>query len=193
MKRRASSKMLSFAIMFICLISAPTVSLILSISFARAESFPASQLEVNSLEYTTNSKYLYNDNEKIIQFNRSISIQRAFPSNGYINITESWKTNYSYYIYAYNQQYNYTINESDNSKADLGNLPLFLAGIWTQRFPNNNTLQNVTLDEMSIITRVQVTGTPRITGKSKIFATSLGQRTAYEVEIKGTFEQNCAT
>lgn len=179
--------------MFMCLLIAPMASLILSISFARADSFPGSQLEVNSLDYTTNSKYVYNDNEKITQFNRSLSIQRSFPSTGYLNVTESWKTNYSFYLYAYNQQYNYSIAETDNSKAELGNLPPFLAGIWTQRFPNNDSLQNVTLDELSIITRVQVNGTPRITGKSKTFSTSLGQRTAYEVEIKGAFEQNCAT
>ncbi len=193
MKRKASFKMLSFAIMFSCLFIAPMTSLILSISFVRAANFPGSQVEVNSLEYTTNSRYVYNDNEKITQFNRSISIQRIFPSNGYINVTESWKTNYSFYVHAYNQQYNYTINETDNLKEDLGNLPSFLSGVWTQRFPNNNSFSNVTLDEMSIITRVQVNGTPRLTGKTKEFSTTFGERSAYEVEIKGTFEQNCAT
>ena len=193
MKKNASIQLLSFVIIISFLSVFPLTFIFIQIPLVQASNFPGSQSEVNSLKYTTNSRYIYNDLEKITSFDRSLSIHRTFPSNGSINITESWKTNNSYYYYADNKNYSYTISEADNSKADLGDLPSFLAGVWIQRFPNNGTTQNVTLDELSIITQVQVNGSQRITGKTKTYETSLGQIMAYEVEIKGTFEQNCPT
>lgn len=184
--------MLLNAITILTIMILSIIPVIVPVSSAQINSFPNSHTEVNSMNYQSRSIYTYAGRQRTIGYNRSISILRTFPSTDAINITDKWVSNSTLYPEA-NAEYKYTIYEGSNVKFDLGNLPVFLAGAWMQRFPNGSSTANITLDEISIITELCIQGIPTLKEEQKVFTLKNEARTANLIEITGEFVQNCGT
>ena len=181
------------ATLFITLTFSSVVVLSIQTVDAQTGNFPTSHAEVNSMIYQTASRYIFSDIDKITGFNRSVTLTRTFPSDGKINVTESWTANSTLYSGVNNDLYLYTINETTNEKQDFSGYPSYLTGFWMQRFPSNTSTQNITIPDLSAIVGIKIAGKPMISDQRIALETELGTRDVYVVQISGNFEQNCAS